>query len=62
MDSVEPHLQPHASDEQGSKTALFIFAGRDDSCADEYDPLLHFVAVLSARCLDDDALDDNSLF
>ena len=60
---MEPHLQPHASDEQGSETALFIFAGTDDSCADsKYDPLLHFVAVLSAICLDDDALDDNSLF
>ena len=61
--SVEPHLKSHASDEQGSETALFIFAGRDDSCADsKYDPLLHFAAVLSARCLDDDALDDKSLF
>ena len=56
-------MQPHASDEQGFETALFIFAGRDDAHADsKYDPLLHFVAVVSARCLDDDAIDDNSLF
>ena len=60
---MEPHLQPYASDEQGSETALFIFVGRDDARADsKYDPLLHFVAFVSARCLDVDALDNKSLF
>ena len=49
--SVEPYLKPHAS-ELGGETALFIFAGRYDACvASKYDPLLHFVAVVSARCL-----------